>query len=127
MLRFQESLKEAGVDVPVFSLQGIQWMTISDGNDSISTILNPDLKHLIESAGVMRKNTVFEINGYTIQENVDEAYAGQTLQLDVGAITIIFSKFPDCIGDPKDIFDAMKNGHVQYTNVPIHPILMLTP
>jgi hypothetical protein len=101
-------------------------MTISDGNYSISATLNPDLKHSVES-GVLGKNTVFEINGYTIHQNVDETYAGRMLRLDVGAITVVFSKFPDSIGDPQDIFDAMKNGPIQYISVPKHPALMLTP
>ena len=31
MMRFQEILKNSGVNVPVVSLQGVQWMTVSDG------------------------------------------------------------------------------------------------
>jgi len=73
-------LKSNGVDVPVVSLQGIQWMTVSDGNYTISATLNPDLKHVVES-GLLRENSIFEINGYTIEDNQDETYAGRHLML----------------------------------------------
>ena len=55
MMRFQEVLKSNGVDVPVVSLQGIQWMTVSDGNYTISATLNPDLKHVVESGSTEGK------------------------------------------------------------------------
>ena len=125
-MRFQEMLKSNGVDVPVVSLQGIQWMTVSDGNYTISATLNPDLKHVVES-GLLRENSIFEINGYTIEDNQDETYAGRHLMLCVGAITCVFPKFPERIGEPKDIFDALKDGPVQYSNIPTHPVLRLTP
>lgn len=126
MMRFQEMLRGNGVDVPVFSLQGIQWMTVSDGNYTISATLNPDLKHIVES-GFLRENSIFEINGYTIEDNQYETYTGRNVILCVGAITCVFSEFPERIGEPKDIFDAMKDGPVQYSNIPTHPILRLSP
>ena len=126
MMRFQKMLEGTGIDVPVVSLQGIQWMTVSDGNYSISASLNPDLEHLVKS-GFVKKNTVLEINGYNIGDNKDEAFAGRNLLLYVGAITCIFPNFPEQIGEPKDIFDALKDGPLQYSNIPTHPILHLTP
>src|SRR5271156_5005754 len=97
ILRIQELYRANGVDnVPVVSTHGIQWMTVSDGNYSISATLNPDLKYLVDQ-GTLKTNSVFELNGYFVQENIDEAHTGRELLLQVGHITFAFPKFPERI------------------------------
>lgn len=127
MMRFRNILRGSGINVPVISLQDVQWMTVSDGNYSISATLNSDLKHLVET-GWLRENTVFELNGYSIEKNIDEAYAGRELVLFVGHITCVFPNFPEQIGDPKDIFDAARDGPIARHDprLSAHPLLALT-
>ena len=98
-------------------------------DDCIGRQITLFLRHLTptSSTSLKAENTVFEINGYAIEDNQDKAYAGRNLMLNVGAITCIFPNFPEHIGQPKDIFDALNDGPVQYSNIPTHPLLRLTP
>src|SRR5271169_4722747 len=123
--QIKELLKDLP-DVPVKSTHGLQWLTVSDGNYSISAVLNPDLKPLVES-GHLKKNSIIEVDGYVLEDNPTEAAKGRTCLLSVGAITITHPDFPDLIGEPKDIFDATRAGPVDHVKVPEHPLLHLTP
>ena len=115
-----------GITTPIEGTQNLQWFTLSDGNYTISAILSPDLKHLVRS-GQLKINSIVELDGYVLQDNLDEAPKGRTTLVQVGAMTVVFSDFPGQMGKPKDIFDAARDGPRQYTNIPTNALLEVTP
>ena len=42
-------------------------------------------------------------------------------------MTVVFSDFPGQMGEPKDIFDAARDGPRRYTNIPTNALLEVTP
>jgi hypothetical protein len=115
-----------GITTPIEGTQNLQWLTLSDGNYTISAILSPDVKHLVRS-GQLKINSIVELDGYVLQDNPDETPKGRTTLVQVGAMTVVFSDFPGQMGKPKDIFDAARDGPRQYTNIPTNALLEVTP
>jgi len=114
-----------GITTPIQGTHNLQWMTLSDGNYTISAILSPDLKHLVRS-GQLKTNSIIELDGYVLQDNSDEAPKGRTTLVQVGAMTVVFSDFPGQMGTPKDIFDAASDGPRQYIHIPTNALLEVT-
>jgi hypothetical protein len=108
---------------------GLQWMTVSDGQYSIAACLNPELKYMYETRQI-QENSIIYLTGYGTEPNTEEAIDGRPIRLIIGAFTVERSSFPEQIGNPVDLFDATtKIGVVAKADPTLayHALLDLTP
>lgn len=112
-------------NVPIVGSHGVIWLTLSDGNYTISAVLFDELNHLVHE-GKLKISSIIELDMYTVTDNMYEVTQGRTCLINAGAMKILFSDFPERLGDPKDIFDAAEDGPRSYANAPTHPLLELS-
>jgi hypothetical protein len=116
------AMKQDGL--PVELVNGSQWMTLSDGQHSISAVLFSDLRPLVDS-GCVIENSVIDLLAYQIDDNHSEAPEGRMVKLFVDAFAIFRTDFPGRIGEPKDVFDV--GGEAPNAPPTTVPELLLTP
>jgi hypothetical protein len=115
--------------LPCIINNGLQWMTVSDGQYSITACLNPERQYMYETRQI-KENSIIYLTGYGTEPNNEEAIEGRPIRLVVGAFEVERSNFPERIGNPVDLYDATtKIGVVAKADPALayHALLDLTP
>jgi len=75
----RNQLRKSGFpqDIPVVGSHGVQWLTLSDGNYSISAVLSPDIQPLVRS-GQLKTISIVELDAYVVLDNTTEAPQART-------------------------------------------------
>jgi Replication factor-A protein 1, N-terminal domain len=97
------ALKSAGL--PAKDDGTMKWMTMSDGERSITAILHDSLHHLVTN-GQLKNNSIICVEGYFVDVNLEETLKGRRILVHVMDLTVIQTDVADCIGEPVNLFDA---------------------
>jgi hypothetical protein len=88
--------------MPIFA-QGVKWLILSDGEHSITAVLDQELDRLVDN-GKLKDLSIIDLFAFVILDNPDEAVLGRKSLINIGELKIYRKSFPNCIGEPINIF-----------------------